>query len=85
MQVKNLSDIPRDRMQISNFHRISLSNSNSDDLAARILKCKEQSAQDVFSSVREVGATPEVYVFWKTIGRSTSAQGMRTAQYWVQT
>lgn len=31
LQVKNPSDIPRDRMQISNFHRNSLSNSNNDD------------------------------------------------------
>ena len=61
MKVKNSSDIPRNRMQISNFNRSP--GTNNDDLATLILKCKQQSVSPGTAFVREVGAAPEVYAF----------------------
>ncbi len=62
IKVKSPSDVPRNRMQVSNCRRLGESKPD-DDLVTLILKCKEQSVSPEQAYIREVGAAPETFVF----------------------
>ena len=60
MKVNSSSEIPRNRMQISNLNRHAAL--NKDDLTALILKCMKQSSPEN-AFIRVVCTAPELYVF----------------------